>query len=396
MISPPDRASALQSLKDFLPRAPLYARDRNHVAEGHPAVSKLSAAIRHRVITEDEVVDAVLNQHRFSRVEKFIQEVRWRSYWKSWLSLRPQVWKSYLESLQMMKHTPAAKAAGAVESQDSGNEIIDHFSRELVTTGYLHNHARMWFAAWWVHLARLPWELGADFFLRHLLDADPASNTLSWRWVAGLQTPGKTYLARRSNLERYLSPSLLAGFSQALAEFENPSPHLPSDIERPTITRPILPDFPEKPDLSTGIWIHSEDLSPENSPLAECKPIAIRVIEKSAAADSQVRQTWRNAALEDAAIRAVKHWDIPVAMDVTDHIANALLRWATSHRLEQIIALRPEIGPLDDILSDIRTGLAAAGIHLALVDRPTDLAMRPLATRGFFQFWENLRVPYTS
>jgi deoxyribodipyrimidine photo-lyase len=65
--------------------------------------------------------------------------------------------------------------------------------QELVETGYLHNHARMWFASIWIFTLRLPWELGADFFLRHLLDGDAASNTLSWRWVAGLHTKGKHY-----------------------------------------------------------------------------------------------------------------------------------------------------------------------------------------------------------
>ena len=86
---------------------------------------------------------------------------------------------------------------------------MDRFARELIATGYLHNHARMWWASFWVHVERLPWELGADFFFRHLLDADPASNTLSWRWVAGLQTRGKSYLVRRSNLRRFADPSLL-------------------------------------------------------------------------------------------------------------------------------------------------------------------------------------------
>ena len=61
----------------------------------------------------------------------------------------------------------------------------------------------MWFASIWIFTLRLPWALGADFFLRHLIDADAASNTLSWRWGAGLQTVGKTYLARTENIARY-------------------------------------------------------------------------------------------------------------------------------------------------------------------------------------------------
>ena len=61
----------------------------------------------------------------------------------------------------------------------------------------------MWFASIWIFTLNLPWQLGADFFMQHLLDGDPASNTLSWRWVAGIQTKGKNYLARKSNIEKY-------------------------------------------------------------------------------------------------------------------------------------------------------------------------------------------------
>ena len=85
----------------------------------------------------------------------------------------------------------------------TGIDCFDAWARELVATGYLHNHARMWFASIWIFTLRLPWELGADFFLRHLIDGDPASNTLSWRWVAGLQTAGKTYLATAENIARF-------------------------------------------------------------------------------------------------------------------------------------------------------------------------------------------------
>lgn len=57
----------------------------------------------------------------------------------------------------------------------------------------------LWFASVWIFTLRPPWELGADLFMRQLLDGDPASNTLSWRWVAGMHTRGKHYLARRDN-----------------------------------------------------------------------------------------------------------------------------------------------------------------------------------------------------
>jgi deoxyribodipyrimidine photo-lyase len=92
--------------------------------------------------------------------------------------------------------------AQAVEGR-TGIAAFDTFACDLVRHGYLHNHARMWFASIWIFTLKLDWELGADFFLRHLRDGDAASNTLSWRWVAGLHTKGKTYLARADNIARF-------------------------------------------------------------------------------------------------------------------------------------------------------------------------------------------------
>ncbi len=85
----------------------------------------------------------------------------------------------------------------------TGIKCFDSWVNELRDRNYLHNHTRMWFASIWIFTLELPWQLGARFFMRHLLDGDAASNTLSWRWVAGLQTPGKHYLARSNNISRY-------------------------------------------------------------------------------------------------------------------------------------------------------------------------------------------------
>lgn len=228
MICEPSRTAALGQLDEFIPIAGLYARDRNHVKSKHPSVSRLAPAIRHRLISEDEVATAVLR-------------------------------------------------AQSVENTQSGNVVIDYFANELVSTGYLHNHARMWFAAWWVHEARLPWQRGAAFFYRHLLDGDPAPNTLLWRWVAGLQTPGKTYLARRSNLEKYLAPELLESLSGGLGDFDHPDALLPEHVSKPPITQHDWPLEVLTSSPATGLWIHEEDLSVENSPLGRRSFSAIMV-----------------------------------------------------------------------------------------------------------------------
>ncbi len=392
MICPSSRAEALRQLEDFIPRAGLYARDRNHVKLGHAAVSRLSPAIRHRLLTEQEVASAALQAHSFGRVEKFVQEVYWRRYWKSWLALRPGVWDGYLADLEKTVEHPWIKK---IEEGHSGNQVIDHFATELVTTGYLHNHVRMWFAAWWVHEARLPWQRGAAFFLRHLLDGDPASNTLSWRWVAGFQTPGKTYLARRDNLEKYLAPELIKSLSEGLIAFENPRAVRPDVTPKPAVMPPRTEIDRPDPLMKTGLWIHEEDLSVETSPLGSMKFAATAVTADVETWERyqypSAKREWISDALQDAATRAEGKWACPVPSEPRDFSMEKLPIWAKSKQLQQIVALRPEVGPLRDSLPLIRDALAKDGVRLVLLDRPEDVKIRPFATAGFFPFWERLR-----
>ena len=198
----PTRAAALARLADFTPRMGRdYAAGRN--ADPGPGnrrdVSELSPHIRHRLITEEELVRAALARHSPSAAFKFVQEVFWRTYWKGYLELRPSMWTDYR---RWVSEADPAVAADAMAGR-TGIACFDAWVAELKTEGYLHNHVRMWFASIWIFTLRLPWVIGAEFFLAHLKDADAASNTLSWRWVAGIQTPGKHYLARASNIARY-------------------------------------------------------------------------------------------------------------------------------------------------------------------------------------------------
>lgn len=207
---PSTRAEALARLAAFTPRmGRAYADQRNadHGPGRHAAVSRLSPAIRHRLVTEAEVVAAALAGHGPEAAEKFIQEVFWRSYWKGWLELRPSVWAAYRAALA--RHMQALATNGGLRKAhaeacrgETGIACFDAWARELAETGYLHNHARMWFAAYVTHWLRVRWQAGARFFLEHLLDGDPASNNLSWQWVASTFSH-KPYYFNRENLERY-------------------------------------------------------------------------------------------------------------------------------------------------------------------------------------------------
>ncbi len=163
-------------------------------------VSCLSPYISHRLITEYEVAKSVLAKFPYQKVEKYIQEIFWRVYWKGWLELRPQVWTDFIEDLKRLKEDESYKKAINGETQI---ECFNDWVKELKENNYLHNHTRMWFASIWIFTLNLPWQKGAEFFMKHLYDGDAASNTLSWRWVAGLQTKGKHYVAQSWNISKF-------------------------------------------------------------------------------------------------------------------------------------------------------------------------------------------------
>jgi hypothetical protein len=254
------RAAALARLSQFLPAAGLrYADGRNHDDGPGPDgtygnVSQLSGWLHAGLIGETEVLGAVLDVHGPSKAEKFIAEVFWRIYFKGYLEQRPAIWADYCAGRDAAlaattRNAGLSAAYGEATEGRTGIAAFDTWARQLAATGYLHNHARMWFASIWIFTLKLDWRLGADFFLRHLIDGDAASNTLSWRWVAGLHTKGKHYLARADNIARYtagrpggpLAAEGLAEHAEPLEEAQDyarqpldlPPPVTASDLAEP-------------------------------------------------------------------------------------------------------------------------------------------------------------------
>ena len=207
MIFEASRAKALNQLNNFVENnLGEYSKLRNFDfgPEKRSNISCLSPYITHGIINEQEVIQKALSKFSFSKNEKFIQEVLWRTYWKGWLELRPNVWTDYLIELNQIKNEfrDNQDYIAAIE----GRTKIDCFNewvKELKEKNYLHNHTRMWFASIWIFTLELPWQLGAEFFMQHLYDGDAASNTLGWRWVAGVQTQGKHYLASEWNIKKF-------------------------------------------------------------------------------------------------------------------------------------------------------------------------------------------------
>ena len=203
----PSRAKAVDKLNHFIENnLSEYSKLRNFDfgPDNRSNISCLSPYISHGIINELEVIDKSLKKFSFTKNEKFIQEVLWRVYWKGWLELRPNVWLDYLMELNILRDQFKSNQnyLNAIEGK-TDLECFNQWVNELKENNYLHNHTRMWFASIWIFTLELPWQLGAEFFMKHLYDGDAASNTLGWRWVAGIQTKGKHYLASEWNIKKF-------------------------------------------------------------------------------------------------------------------------------------------------------------------------------------------------
>ena len=193
------RAAAEAALANIDPIA--YGHSRNYL-DG--AVTRLSSYIRHGILSLNEVRNHALELGDGKAIEKFIQELGWRDFWQriytqnpDWLWRDIEEYKTGFCADDYADALPDDIAAGETESA-----AMNHFIAELKNTGYLHNHARMYLAAYMVHWRRVKWQAGAVFFLEHLLDGDAASNNLSFQWVASTFA-NKPYFFNLDNLQKF-------------------------------------------------------------------------------------------------------------------------------------------------------------------------------------------------
>ncbi len=390
---PPTREEGLRRLEAFLPRAGrdyAIARNEDRGPRERSNISTLSPYIRSRLILEGEVVRAVVERHGPQASEKFVQEVLWRTYWKGWLELRPSVWTAYRKDVRSL--VESLETDGRLRDRyeaslqgRSGIVCLDAWASELVETGYLHNHARMWFASLWIFTLKLPWQLGADFFLRHLLDGDPASNTLSWRWVAGLQTRGKTYLATAENIARYTLGRFVPTetFAHEAFAVEGPDPPSPKSLARRA--EPVRGEV--------GLLLTEEDLNPESLPLGEAEIMAVAGLSaphgRSPLPVSPAVETFAAGAVDDGIRRASAHLRVP-GERLVGTWEDAVVSWARSHGLSKLVTAYAPVGPVAERLDELAASLLDHEIELVTIRREWDDRLWPLATHGYFPFKQKL------
>lgn len=388
------RAAGEARLAAFAPRmGRRYANGRNtdNGPGAHSAVSGLSPYIRRRLVLEPEVVAMAVAAHGPEQSEKFVQEVIWRGYFKGWLERCPQVWASYVQGLESdlaaLDHDRRLRreVARAMDGQ-TGLACFDAWAAELVETGYLHNHSRMWFASIWIFTLGLPWRLGADFFYRYLLDGDAASNTLGWRWVAGLHTRGKPYLARADNIATFTNGRFTPRASDFTEVTEGLEATEPEGLPPVQPLRSVQGPQPGRPTL---LLITDEDCRVEDFDRAALDIRAVVTLASSHLRSplpvSEAVHRFEAGALDDAAARV----GVAVDMARADHPAT-LADWAGKSGATQIVTPYVTQGPLFDWLDEARSSLAARGIALTEWQRAWDLAIWPQATAGFFKVKQNI------
>ena len=369
-----------------MPRAgKSYAATRNEDRGigHHDNVSQLSPWLRRRLVTEEELLRSVLAQHTPQAAEKFVQEVFWRGYFKGYLEARPSLWREYRRTVlslqQQLNHDQslATDYAAAIEGR-TGIDCFDAWVAEVQSTGYLHNHARMWFASIWIFTLRLPWPLGADFLYRHFLDADPASNTLSWRWVAGLHTVGKHYLARAANIAactggRYAPQGLLEHAAPLQERLEHPQRALPRLDSQPPAGPVVL-------------LLTEEDLHPESLGLDRHQVLGIAGARVSVDAVGHRVSAQGDAFGEGAradAMRRASEWFGQPAERLPALDGDAIAEWAERRGARVVVTACAPVGPVEEALSDAGNWLAMRKLRLMPLRRTYDARVWPHATKGF-------------
>ncbi|MEM7208615.1 MAG: FAD-binding domain-containing protein [Pseudomonadota bacterium] len=372
----PSREAALERLNAFLPSAGRnYATRRNYdygdFNKNH--VSGLSPWIRCGLISEEEVLTAILDTHSASAAEKFIMEVCWRGYFKGWLEHRPQVWKDYQhQSDRLLKEFNSDRRYLSAINGHTGIRCFDEWVHELIETAYLHNHARMWFASIWIFTLKLPWQLGAKFFMHHLLDGDPAANTLSWRWVAGLHTRGKNYLANADNISKFTDGRFdrvvgLAAQAAALNEEQVYEKSPISFVTEVTANPNIL--------IITEECCHAQMIvNTDNTQMV------FGLLDTSGGVTKRV-QEFRNQAVGENS----RHIADTIGVPHRSGSIQDLLSFLPELSITEVLSVAAPLGQTRDVLRRLDNKLRAQNMRLRLQHRPYDRLVWPHASAGFFK-----------
>ena len=363
------REKALESLDTFINNDIInYSSKRNY--DFGPIerknVSCLSPYISHRLINEYEISKKVLSKHPYQKVEKYIQEIYWRVYWKGWLELRPKVWDDFTEDLNTIEESENYYLA--INGQTK-IECFNDWVKEIKEYNYLHNHTRMWFASIWIFTLGLPWQKGAEFFMKYLLDGDAASNTLSWRWVGGLQTKGKHYLAQSWNISKFLN--------KKYKNIELRENALPLIDNREYKISPI--EIQKSNSKNEYLIVFENDLSQESLKIKDYKKIYFILLnneQRKLKLDSKVLN-YKKRIMKDQLLKIHNNFEL-----INENKIEELLE-----RLKNFDVIYPSIG---ENMSFLKKMVKEKKLNLSFITRDEDIFCWNFSNKGYFNFKSNI------
>ena len=357
-----------------------YSRYRNYDSGEQKTnyVSYLSPSINRRIISEKDIIKHVLKSHGYNNVEKFIQEICWGTYWKGFLETHPMIWKYYLNKLENFNEKYSNTIYQNAILGKTGIECFDFWSNQLHTDGYLHNHARMWYASIWIHTLKLPWELGASHFLEYLVDGDIASNTLSWRWVAGLHTKGKTYLARADNIRKFTRGKFYP--KNQLSKYPE---KIQEEIQAP---KQILIFDNNRKNHNKCFLIHENDLS-----IKIPKYCSVLLVQKKPLENlkrSKIVTNFVQESLKEIPNKILNHKTIKVFyVDLED--VPALCKIFKKENISSLETVYPKIGYVKNHLEDVSQ---KSKVEIVYNYSKWDKTFWPYTSKGFFKLKQQIPV----
>jgi len=369
-------------LNDFIAKKlPNYRIKRNFDYGSYDKnfVSGLSPAISRRIITEEMIVSEVSQFFSYGNVEKFIDEICWRTYWKGWLEHRPNVWDDYLVDLKILKDR-YKKDIFYCEAIKGGTDLacFNQWVHDLKTYGYLHNHTRMWFASLWIFYFELPWQLGADFFYKNLIDADPASNTLSWRWVAGLQTRGKTYITSKENIDKFTNRRF-----EFPPNFNIKKKYI--DDQKVYNPMPIQQVKSKSDNISKGYLIYEEDLSLFN--VKKDAPVIIQSESYNPYGQENIPLNISNKCLKNTIQTCKANYSKNITT-FTWNQPEKIKTWASKNNISKIELSLPAVGKYKQMIPEVMKSL---DLKYSYVRHDWDISFWKYSDKGFFKLKKHIK-----
>lgn len=356
--------------------------------------------LRHRLVIGEEAVEAV--QANFAAEPKavFLEDVCAKTYASGWLACRPGLLRRYVSDLLSIDVETDSQPVLRRHLESAwdgctGIACFDIWAKE-VASGYLHSGSQRAFASIWVFTLKLPWQSGAQFFIRHLLEADLANVLLLWREVAGLEdAPAFCVTAddiAQLTVQRFRHTTGLETFAMQI---------VPEPPVAMTLTCPVSIAVDSGPAV---LLVTCDDLHPESWPIEAVDVKGVLLVEPSDLYGWYSDQvlSFKLAGLDDAARRAAAHFNCQIARLPRDKGASEggwnrqedrdVRVWFEALDAPQLIAMVPGAGPSQDDIAMACQHLSHAHNppQLRLIRRPWDQAFEAASRDGRAAFVDGI------